>query len=1002
MQDGTGINKTTFSSPSTANHEIPEQSAADQTRQQTATGAGPQDDAPPLKNRHIGNTEPASHVSPKKAEISSLEKQYKGHCTRKAKLEERKEVSQQLETIRKFMAAPKDFDKDCGFAITFVSRSGKEISVLPPDEKLDEKRLGKLLGKLELLVGKPGETEESGELEKAFGKGGKKLDESLEEIQEEINTTYTELKELAPNSEALKYTPEKIRKYELTAALPDWRPSDDLEAGSFVIKFDSQGSNPKPSQPETRATTPRTILKPDSSEEELTSEPDILELPGIKNIRPLRSDAPLFLPRGDKSQEATATIISGDADSEFALPKALTSTFEDEDGNKFQALHSTLLNRVKDTGAMPDADLRKIAPACIRQCFCDKTGTMGTTFIHVFAENHTQSPYSSENRHNKVMVLWYPNKGLQITPESLQQANMEVMSALSRYQRKAFIYNDRPLDEEGPGLERDFATYSQSKEHSELTKSAPLITNTRTGKKRKLKTKDPREPSAYPVVTALRVGELPHEALLKRSPTTEEDNRALLGFRSALRDLPENRRFLKSLELPERFFPKEEGAKPSELDKSKLSKQGSTEGVSTPLMDVDDDLDAVLDKEQEQIQLTTPPSDGLIPDKGAIPLNEDDDIDTVIEHEQTKQTVPTTLSDKGTDPLPEEDDLDAELKLRNTEGHDLFTDVGMTKLQVQEDGLRTQDNRQFSEIKTEAPEETVQPDISGLLKTQAQQDLKEHRDTLQLFDESTAQSILPHSKSSLQPNGPRAGMQPPAHTTIQRYQMIPQTEGSKDVAQLLLYVEGSTSNSESVQQSTDQFSERLENSLTAYMEKNGSLEGISDSTVINMIYAALPSPGDPSLEQAADFRIFLGINSSFWLLNRRDSGDMRTLCIPHDNPEIREIHADNTDPAIAERLAKAIYKTDQVTEEQLTETKRLPAISKLPALEDRGYYLLMERTALNELMTEQDILEFINSRHGDTPEDITAALRQELTERWGGNPEDVHQAGFEIFNFSPR
>lgn len=986
MQDGTGINKTTFSSPSTANHEISEQSAADQTRQQTATGAGSQDDAPPLKNRHIGNTEPASHVSPKKAEISSLEKQYRGHCTRKAKLEEKKEVSQQLETIRKFMAAPKDFDKDCGFVITFAPRVGEEVSILPPDEKLDKKRLGKLLEKLELLVGKPGETEESGELEKAFGRDGKKLDESLKETQEEINKTYAELKELAPNSEAFKYTPEKIKKYELTAALPDWRPSDDLEAGSFVIKFDSQGSNPAPSQPETRATTPRTILKPDSSEEELTSEPDIFELPGIKNIRPLRSDAPLFLPRGVNSQEATATIISGDADSEFALPTALTSTFEDEDGNKFQALHSTLLNRVTDTGAMPDADLRKIAPACIRQCFCDKTGTMGTTFIHVFAENLTQSPYSSESKHNKVMVLWYPNKGLQITPESVQQANMEVMSALSRYQKKAFSYNDRPLDEEGPGLERDFAAYSQSKEHTELAESASLITNTRTGEIKKLKTKDPREPSAYPVVTALRVGELPHEALLKRLPTTDEDNRAIQGFRRALRDLPESRRFLKSLELPERFLLKEEGDRPSQFDKSKPSTQGPIESVSTPLMDVDDDLDAVLDKEQKQIKLTPPPSDGLIPDKEAPPLNEDDDIDTVIEHEQTKQTVPTTPSDKDTDPLPEED---------------VSTNVDMTKLQEQEDGLRTQENGQFSEVKTETPDETVQPDISGLPKTQAQQGLEERRDTLQLFDEPTAQSILHLGKSSLKSDGPRTDVQPPVHTTIQNYQMIQPSSDSNDIAQLHLYVEGSTSNSESVQQSTDQFSDRLKDSLTAYMEKNGSLKDISDSTVINMIYAALPSPGDPSLEQAADFRIFLGINSSFWLLNRRDSGDMRALCIPHDNPEILEIHADNTDPTIAANLAKAIYKTNQVTEEQLTETKRLPAISKLPPFEDRGYYLLMESTALNELMSEQEILQFIKDRNGQDPQKVRDELKKELTKRCMENPDTVHQGGFDIFNLSP-
>ncbi len=809
------------------------------------------------------------------------------------------------------------------------------------------------------------------------------------DIQEEINSTYTELKELAPNSEALNYAPEKARRYELTAALPDWKASEASETGNFVIKFDSPGSNPKPSQPETRATTPRAILKPVTApEEELISEPDIFELPGIKNIRPLRSDAPLFLPRGDNSQEATATIISGDADSEFALPKALTSTFEDEDGGKFQALHSTLLNRVKDTGAMPDADLRKIAPGCIRQCFCDKTGSMGTTFIHVFAENHTQSPYSSENRHNKVMVLWYPNKGLQITPDSVQQANMEVMSALSRYQKKAFSYNDRPLDEEGPGLERDFATYSQSKRQTELAENASLIANTRTGKKRKLKTKDPREPSAYPIVTALRVGELPHEALLKRSPTTEEDNQALQGFRSALRDLPENRRFLKSLELPERFVLKEESSKPALSNTDTLPNQRPTESVSSPLLDEDEeyDLSAVLEKELKQSSLTSPLSNGLTADTNTTFLNKEDDLAMVIEQEQTTQSRTTTSSsepttDRVTAPLPEQD---------------------MAKLQEQEDDLLTQENRQPPEVKTESPEETVRPDIQGLQKTQAQLDLEKRRYTLQLVDETTAKSIIHLEKSSLQSAGPRTGIKPPAHATIKNYQIIPQSTESNDAAQLLLYVEGSTSNSHSVQQVTKQFSGRLKDSLTDHIRKNGSLEGISDSAVINMIYAALPSPDESSLEQAADFRIFLGINRSHWLLNRRDSGDMRTLCIPHNEAEVREIHADNTDPVIAKNLAKALYKTDDLDEEQLKEMKRLPAISKLPPFEDAGYYLVMEGTALNDLMPEKDILQFIKDRNGQDPTKIRAALIEELTKRWGGNPDDFHQCGFEIFNLSPR
>ncbi|ELU03079.1 hypothetical protein CAPTEDRAFT_185336, partial [Capitella teleta] len=386
----------------------------------------------------------------------------------------------------------------------------------------------------------------------------------------------------------------------------------------------------------------------------------------------------------------------------------------------------------------------------------------------------------------------------------------------------------------------------------------------------------------------------------------------------------------------------------------------------------EDDLDALIENEQEQ----SPTSDELTPDKDSIPLNEeDDDIDAVIEQEQTEQTGSTTPSDQDTDPLPKQDDLNAALKLN------------MATLHEQDDDLRTQENRQLSEVKAEALEETVQPDIQRL----AQQDLAERRDKLQLFDEESAKSILHLSKPSLKPTGPRTDVQPPAHTTIQRYKMIQKSEGRNDAAQLVLYVEGSTSNSESVRKFTDQFSERLEASLTAHIKEHESLKGISDSTVINMIYAALSSPGESSLEQAADFRIFLGINNSYWILNRRDSGDMRTLCIPHENPEVREIHADNTDPTIAANLAKAIYKSDQVEKEQLEQTKRLPAISKLPPFEDGGYYLLMERTALNELMTEQDILKFIKDRKGQDPQTVSNELKQELTGRCQGIPDDGRQ-----------
>lgn len=231
----------------------PDPADKDAVRPQTGQSSPASEKSLPLGHREVDSSSAASLVNPKAAEIRHLEKQYVSQCDYRARLQEKQVIFQQLDAIRSSIADPKNVDVAGGFAITFVASDGREISVLPPDPGLSEEDLGSLLGRLSMLVGQSGNEEKSGDLEEVFGKGGQKLEESLVEIQQEMDQCRVELGRLAPQSEALSYQPEPVMRYELSPVLPHWdlaRPAKSVKASDGQFFITARKYSPEPSIPD--------------------------------------------------------------------------------------------------------------------------------------------------------------------------------------------------------------------------------------------------------------------------------------------------------------------------------------------------------------------------------------------------------------------------------------------------------------------------------------------------------------------------------------------------------------------------------------------------------------------------------------------------------------------------------------------------------------------------------------------------------------------------------
>ena len=167
--------------------------------------------------------------------------------------------------------------------------------------------------------------------------------------------------------------------------------------------------------------------------------------------------------------------------------------------------------------------------------------------------------------------------------------------------------------------------------------------------------------------------------------------------------------------------------------------------------------------------------------------------------------------------------------------------------------------------------------------------------------------------------------------------------------------------------------------------RGAAAKDLTDTQVMNMIYKAMFACDPGQLEQDADFTILLSINNTDWLINRRQSRNIRTLYCAYQQPKqsgIMEMQADNTDPAVVDRLAKAIHQVDDVNPAWLQNISRLPAVTKLPSSsESGGHYLLFEGSGPDQLMSDEEKLTFFSRLEGSDPKDVAVALREELDRR---------------------
>lgn len=205
MPDLTGSNNVQQKILQPPSSELPikdKEPLKESVRKQTDSGDNTQQNSQPLDQRGIENTEAASHVNAKAAEIRSLEEQYVSHCDRLADLEGKREVTLRLKDIGDYIRNPDVFDPNCGFEIKYVSKSGAVEILLPPQEGMSKERQKKLLMAMAPKIKK---------IEETFVSNGRdqELDEAINAESIEVDEAHKQLEAKAPDSNVLSYTPQK-------------------------------------------------------------------------------------------------------------------------------------------------------------------------------------------------------------------------------------------------------------------------------------------------------------------------------------------------------------------------------------------------------------------------------------------------------------------------------------------------------------------------------------------------------------------------------------------------------------------------------------------------------------------------------------------------------------------------------------------------------------------------------------------------------------------------
>ena len=199
---------------------------------------------------------------------------------------------------------------------------------------------------------------------------------------------------------------------------------------------------------------------------------------------------------------------------------------------------------------------------------------------------------------------------------------------------------------------------------------------------------------------------------------------------------------------------------------------------------------------------------------------------------------------------------------------------------------------------------------------------------------------------------------------------------------MLVYLE--SGNAEQNRACIQHIIDPLANNLSKRL-RDGAARNVTDTEAMNMIYSALFATNLEQLEQNTDFAIVLSMNNSDWLINRRHSRNIRALCCAHqqsDHQEVVALQADNTDPVVAECLARAIHQIDHVNPELLKDTSLLPAVTKLPQTSGfGGYYLLLEGSGPQPLMSDEEKLTLFRDPQGQGPHAVVNAVEAELNRR---------------------
>ncbi|WP_067582293.1 hypothetical protein [Endozoicomonas ascidiicola] len=182
-----------------------------------------------------------------------------------ATLEEKSDLLKSLERIKPLVG---DLDslknnlsrlnKDFGFSISYQYEgiNGEDVSIIPPDSKLSEEELFRLLGELGIQIKK---------MDDAFK--DEKLTALSEKIKNDINNTTTELLELKPESEEITYKPKSKEVIDINPYLPDYPTRSNLEMRAPNASDNNSGGhfklynlNKQQHKPSDREATPPSSL----------------------------------------------------------------------------------------------------------------------------------------------------------------------------------------------------------------------------------------------------------------------------------------------------------------------------------------------------------------------------------------------------------------------------------------------------------------------------------------------------------------------------------------------------------------------------------------------------------------------------------------------------------------------------------------------------------------------------------------------------------------------